>query len=134
MRRTVSFVLVALGVWSCWATFSLTLIYQREYSAFQPTALRAGFFGFQLDVNDALGLGRPSFERGDVLPVITGRELRRTDAPHGRLFVLGDCDGLYVASGRSWEPIEEASAGTSGKRSPTPLCDELTAGSGAGSG
>lgn len=130
-RRLVAVGVVALGLWSCWATLSLTLIYQREYSAFQPTGLRAGFFGFQADVNEALGLGRPSFERGATLPVVEGRELRRTDAPHGQLFVVGDCDGLYISSGRSWEPIEERPAGPIGERSPTPLCDELTADAGA---
>jgi hypothetical protein len=95
------------AAWSCWVNFGLTLIYQREYSGLQPIAIRAGFVGFQLDVNDALGLGPPSVRRGPKLPVVKGEEAFPTHAPHGDLFVVGDCQGLYVSTGRAWEPIEE---------------------------
>ena len=111
VRRLVVTALVVGAAWSCWATFSLTVTYQREYSAFQDTAVRAGFVGFQLDVRDALGLGPLAVRRGSSLPVIKSRILRRTDAPHGQLFVLGNCRALYIATGRAWEPIEEPAAG-----------------------
>jgi hypothetical protein len=111
IRRLVVGALVVAAAWSCWATFSLTVIYQREYSAFQDTAVRAGFVDFQLDVNDALGVGPPSVRRGDALPVIKSPVIRRTNAPHGQLFVVGDCRALYVASGRSWETVEEPAPG-----------------------
>jgi hypothetical protein len=114
-RRTRGLVIGALVVaaaWSCWATFSLTVIYQREYSAFQDTRVRARFVDFGLDVNDTLGLGQPSVRRGTTLPVIKGPIDRRTNAPHGQLFVLGDCRALFVATGRAWEPVEEPAAGS----------------------
>jgi hypothetical protein len=110
-RRVVFAALVVAAAWSCWATFSLTVIYQREYSAFQDTAVRAGFIGFQLDVNDALGLGPPAVRRGSTLPVIKSPIIRRTNAPHGQLFVLDECRALYVASGRAWEAVEEPAPG-----------------------
>jgi hypothetical protein len=104
--------LAVTAAWSCWATFSLTIVYQREYSAFQDTAVRAGFMGFQLDVSDALGIAPPAVRRGASLPVMAGPIARRTNAPHGQLFVLGDCEALYVASGRTWEAVEEPLPGT----------------------
>jgi hypothetical protein len=105
--RIIAIALIVLGAWSVYATFSLALVYQREYSAFQAPSVRASFVDFQLDANESLGIDLPSVSRGDELPVIPNREINRTDAPHGQLFVVGDCDALYLASGRSWEPIEE---------------------------
>src|SRR5439155_23920327 len=43
VRVLVGTVLIAMAAWSCWATLSLTLIYQREYSSFQSQAVRAAF-------------------------------------------------------------------------------------------
>jgi hypothetical protein len=111
IRRLVVAALVVTAAWSCWATFSLTVIYQREYSAFQNIGVRAGFVDFQLDLNDTLGVGPPPVRRGDTLPVIKSPVIRRTNAPHGQLFVVGDCRGLYVASGRAWETVEEPAPG-----------------------
>jgi hypothetical protein len=99
-------VVTMLALWSCWATFALTLTYQREFSGFQPTELRAGYLGFQLDVNEWLGLDPPSVTRVTKLPVIGKAERLRTDVPHGELYVVGDCDELYVSGGRNWQPIE----------------------------
>jgi hypothetical protein len=112
VRRLVGGALIVFAVWSCWATFSLTIIYQREYSAFQDTAVRAGFLDFQLDLNEALGLGSRGVRHGSSLPVVEGRIARRTNAPHGELFVLDKCRALYVASGRTWETIEEPAPGS----------------------
>jgi hypothetical protein len=111
VRRLVVGALVVSAAWSCWATFSLTVIYQREYSAFQDIGVRAGFVDFQLDLNDTIGVGPPSVRRGDTLPVIKSPVIRRTDAPHGQFFVLGDCRALYIASGRAWETVEEPAPG-----------------------
>ena len=88
------------------------MIYQREYSGLQTPALRAGFVGFQLDLNDALGLSLPRVRRGATLPVRPSKfEVLRTTAHHGELFVVGDCEGLFISSGRSWEPVEHRSRG-----------------------
>jgi len=107
MRGLVAMALIVAAIWSCLATLGLTLIYQREYDGFQSTAVRAAFISFQLDVNDALGFGRPSVRRGRKLPVIKGDGFRRTDAPHGQLFVVGNCEGLYISDlGGSWLPVE----------------------------
>ena len=104
---TIVFVAVVLAAWSVWANLSLALIYQREYSAFQSTDLRAEFVDFQLDVNDALGIPFPRFRQGAELPVMRSQVHHRTNAPHGELFVVGDCQGLYISTGRAWEPVEE---------------------------
>jgi hypothetical protein len=70
--------------------------------------VRAGFVGFQLDVNDALGLATPSnIRRGRRLPKLPGKEQDRTRVPLGTFFVVGDCTGLYVSDGRYWEPVEK---------------------------
>jgi len=112
VRRVTVAALIALAAWSCWTTFGLTLIYQREYSGLQTPALRAGFVGFQLDLNDALGLSLPRVRRGATLPVRPSKfEVLRTTAHHGELFVVGDCEGLFISSGRSWEPVEHRSRG-----------------------
>ncbi len=102
---------VAMAAWSCWATFSLTLQSQRLYNYFEPTVAREGFVGSQLDVNNALGLGPPSdVQRGAMLPKTPGFGLRRTTAPLGRFFIIGDCAGLYESDGTVWLPIEPTSA------------------------
>jgi len=107
VRTLAAGALLLMAAWSCWVMFGLALVYQREYSGFQSTAVRAAFFSFQLDVNDKLGLGLPRVRRGPKLtPTINARE-RTTNAPHGELFVVGRCDGLYIANSRDWEPIEE---------------------------
>jgi hypothetical protein len=112
VRNLARGALVALAAWSVWATFSLTLRYQRAYSAFQPTSVRAGFVSFQLDINDTLGLGRPfEVRRGATLPIVAGKEFRRTSAPLGRLFIVGDCTGLFLSTARTWEPVEEKPTG-----------------------
>jgi hypothetical protein len=106
VRALVIAAAVVLAIWSVWSTLSLTLIYQREYSAFQDPAVRAAFFNFQLDVNDALGLGPPKVRHGSKLPAIKPRQVGAPNAPHGQIFEVGNCDGVYIATGQSWEPIE----------------------------
>jgi hypothetical protein len=111
-RRTVVVVaVVALAAWSVWANFSLAVIYGREYSGFQSSQPRAQFIDFQLDLNESLGLGLPSVKHGKRLPLKRSLELLRTDAPHGELFVVGNCEGLYISGGRNWQPVEERQPG-----------------------
>jgi hypothetical protein len=106
-RRALVAGAVALAAWSVWANFGLALIYGREYSGFQSNKTRAQFIDFQLDVNESLGLGLPTVRHGKQLPVKRKEPFRRSDAPHGDLFVVGNCEGLYIASGRSWQTVEE---------------------------
>jgi hypothetical protein len=54
-----------------------------------------------------LGIGFPPVRHGKSLPIKRVVEFRRTDAQHGEHFVVGDCEGLYVAGGRNWQTIEE---------------------------
>jgi hypothetical protein len=107
LRTAVVLAGVVLAAWSVWANGSLGLIYGREYGAFEPSSTRAKFVDFELDVNESLGLGLPSVRHGKHLPVKRSPELLRTSAPHGELFVVGDCNGLYVSGGRDWQVIEE---------------------------
>ncbi len=111
-RRVIAVVLVVLGVWSCWATFSLALRYQRTVSAFADARARQDFVGFQLDVADAVG-GRPDVSQGSRLPYAdAGEEFGERAAPLGAMFVLGDCEGLYVSSRKGWEAIEQRFPGS----------------------
>jgi hypothetical protein len=111
-RRLVAGALAVLAVWSVLATLSLTLQYQRAYSAFQPAEVRARFVGFQLDVSDALGLGPPTdIHRGPTPPVMKGQEFPRTTAPLGRLFIVGNCASVYQSTGKYWQPVEEPPPG-----------------------
>ena len=106
VRNFTTGALVAMAVWSCWTTLSLTLQSQRLFYFWEPTAAREGFVGSQLDVNNALGLGPPSdVQRGAMLPKTPGSGL-----PLGRFFIIGDCAGLYVSDGTVWLPIEPTSA------------------------
>jgi hypothetical protein len=111
-RTLIAGALVVVAAWSCWATFALTLRYQRVYSGIQAPEMRAGFVNFQLDVNDALGLGPPDDVRhGPKLPHLSGQSALRTDAPIGRFFIVGNCDGVYVSNGHEWQPVEEHPSG-----------------------
>jgi hypothetical protein len=120
VRTLIAGALVALAAWSCLATFSLALQYQRAFSTFQTTPIRTGFVAFQLDVNDALGLPGPDIQRGSVLPHAAGKEERRTTAPLGTFFVLPYCAGVYLSNGKEWQPVEESLGDV-----PTPICNRL---------
>ncbi|MFI5045836.1 MAG: hypothetical protein ACHQIG_02135 [Acidimicrobiia bacterium] len=105
-RAGVAAALVALAAFGVWVNVALALEYQRLWAPVAPPELVAGFVGFQHDVAAALGTGDVTVQRGDALPDGTGRA--------GSLFVVGDCDGLYLSDGlgtnavkRSpWIPVE----------------------------
>jgi hypothetical protein len=122
-RAAARWGLVALAAWSCWATLSLTLQYQRLYSAFQRSDARIDFVDLQLDVGDALGTGGPSrVEQGPSLPDPVGAPFRGdSGAALGDYFIVGDCEALYVSSRKGWEQVE----GRLDERTPTPLCDRI---------
>ena len=77
---------------------SAGLVTQRLLGPETPEADRAGFVGFQDDVDRLLGRrpGGTGF----------GEELPAEPSTPGDLFVLGDCDGLYVAGNGLWLPVE----------------------------
>ncbi|MFM8304817.1 MAG: hypothetical protein ACKOA9_11060, partial [Actinomycetota bacterium] len=120
-QGAVAVVLTLCALWTLWATTSVTLIYQREVSAFQSAEARAKFLDFQLDVNGRLGLAAPTVRRGPRLP--ESREWTLSgNPPQGELFVVGDCRRLYISTGQGWELVERRIAGFVG----SPLCDRLT--------
>jgi hypothetical protein len=84
--RPAAIALVPLAAFTIWVNLGLALRYQREYSYNLDAAVVAGFVGFQHDLG-----GNLDVERGDSLP-------GGVRAP-GRLFVVGDCDGLYLSDG-----------------------------------
>jgi len=102
----VAVVLVVLAGWSVWVNVALSAEYQRLWAPVVSSELATGFIGFQQDVAQLLGRGELRVERGDELPNGTARP--------GTLFIVGDCDALYLADGlptnavkrSSWTPIE----------------------------
>ncbi len=100
-------VLVAVAAWSCWVTFGLTLLQQRDFGPLVSTETRARFINFQLGVHETIPGGAPSGvlrQAGLPLP---------PPARANTLLVVGDCAGLYWSDGRFWHPVEEtAETGT----------------------
>ena len=76
---------------------SAGLVTQRLLAATTPEADRASFVLFQDRVDRALGRSPHGVGRGAALPAV---------GVPGDLFVLGDCDGLYVSGHREWIPVE----------------------------
>lgn len=100
--RAVAFGLAALAALSLWVNFGLAILHQRAFSGSLSEDERAGFIGFQHDVDQALPGGtRLELRRGEELP---------KPGPTGRLFVLGDCDGLYWSNGDAWGAVERTGA------------------------
>jgi hypothetical protein len=97
-RVGLAALLVVLAVYGAWVNVALALEYQRLWAPVAPPSLVAGFVGFQHDVADALGVGDVTVERGDALPDGTGRG--------GTLFVVGDCDGLYLSDGLGTDRVK----------------------------
>jgi hypothetical protein len=102
--------LVAAVIFMTWVNLGLALRYQRQWSYNLDPDVVAGFAGFQQDVAGALGSDGLSVERGSELPNGIGRP--------GRLFVVGDCDGLYISDGMElngvkttpWNAVERTAA------------------------
>jgi hypothetical protein len=97
--RIVAVVVLALAVISLWVNFALAFSYQRALYP-QDASERAGFIGFQQDVDDLI----PGGPRGNVQ---FGRELPARGS-RGEMFVVGDCDGLYWSDSREWYAVERA--------------------------
>ena len=96
-QRAVVAGLLVLGLFGVAANGALALVYQRLYSPTIEDDVRAGFVGFQHDVTGA----EPDLRRGDDLP---------DPGPDGRLFVIGDCIGLYRSDGGGWSAVERTAA------------------------
>lgn len=103
-RRIVIASLVLIGAAGAWTTFAQALWYQRVYASPGSEAATADFY----DDRDAL----PSLPVGRGTVVRRGEALPERGAP-GELFVLGECDGLYVSDGATvdelshtnWKPV-----------------------------
>src|SRR3546814_9212560 len=101
----------ALVVVGCWTNLSLALVYQRLYSPNVEPSVIAAFVDTRYDVSQSLGLD-------PAIPLRTGRDLPDT-APRGTLFVVGDCEGLYLSDGMRtdaikhtpWNGVERGEAG-----------------------
>lgn len=98
----------ALGFW---VNISLALSYQRLYSPNAKDDVIAAYLDTTYDVGQSLGLDPAvPIGRGDQVPEF---------APRGSLFVVGDCDGLYLSDGMDtnavkltpWNPVERTEAG-----------------------
>lgn len=76
---------------------SVGLVTQRLLSAEAEQAKRAAFVETQDEIDDLLGRTPRGVASGSALP---------EPGPPGDLFVLGDCDGLYVATQSEWAPVE----------------------------
>lgn len=102
--------LVVAALFMTWVNVGLALRYQRQWSYNLDAGVIAGFIGFQSDVADALGTPPVRVERGSELPPAVGQP--------GRLFVIGDCDGLYLSDGMEtnavkstpWNGVERTAA------------------------
>jgi hypothetical protein len=102
VARAVAIGLATLAALSLWVNFGLAILHQRAFSGSLSEDERAGFIGFQHDVDQALPGGtRLDVRRGEQLP---------EPGPTGRLFVLGDCDGLYWSDGDAWRGVERTAA------------------------
>jgi len=103
-------ILVLLGLFTTWVSFALALRYQREWSYNLDSDVIAGFIGFQKDVNNTLGGGPIAVSQGTTLPDGVGHP--------GKLFVLGNCEALYVSDGMltnavkvtPWNAVEHTNA------------------------
>jgi hypothetical protein len=99
LTRVAAVVVVVLAVVSLWVNFALAFSYQRALYP-QDASSRAGFIGFQQDVDELI----PGGPRGNVQ---FGRELPAR-GERGELFVVGDCAGLYWSDSREWFAVERA--------------------------
>src|SRR3546814_6800251 len=101
----------ALVVVGCWTNLSLALVYQRPSRPPCAPSFHAPFVHPRHDVSQSLGLD-------PAIPLRTGRDLPDT-APRGTLFVVGDCEGLYLSDGMRtdaikhtpWNGVERGEAG-----------------------
>ncbi len=115
-RRPSGAVLVGVGVTAAvvvaaWVNVSLALSYQRLYSPNAKDDVIAGYLDTTYDVAQSVGLDPD-------IPIAAGDRLPDS-APRGSLFVVGDCDGLYLSDGMPtnavkitpWNPVERTEAG-----------------------
>jgi hypothetical protein len=105
-RRALGVAVVVLAIWTAWANFSLSLLYQRLSTPAHEQRQLTGFLGFQRSVDELLHLDDPArVVRGDLLPA-QGRR--------GQLFVVGNCAAFYYSDGHppstlepiAWTPVE----------------------------
>jgi hypothetical protein len=98
IRVVGAILLAALSVFGLWASFSLSVFYQRELGPLVTIPQRAGMVALQQQLDRSL-FGGPSTDVRFVstLPP-TGRALE--------LAVVGSCSAVYQFDGNLWQPVE----------------------------
>lgn len=103
-RRLVIAALVLVGAAGAWTSFAHALWYQRVFASPGSESATAAFYADRRDL--------PSLPVGRGTAVNRGEGLPERGQP-GELFVVGDCDGLYVSDGATvdelshtnWKPV-----------------------------
>jgi Alpha-(1->3)-arabinofuranosyltransferase len=104
-RRATVAVVVVLGLVATWVTFAQGLWYQRVFQSPTDETATEQFVRTRTDLAQLPGLST-------LTPVTQGEHVPTRGDP-GDLFVVGDCDGLYVSSGATvdelshtnWQPV-----------------------------
>lgn len=100
VRIGVLAVVAAVALGGAGVTVAQALWYQRVYASPGDEAATARFFAARAD-RPRLPVGHaPVVHRGERLPA---------SAPAGQLFVVGDCDGLYVSDGSVVDALTRSS-------------------------
>jgi hypothetical protein len=103
-RATIAVVLV-LGLGATWVTFAQAFWYQRVFASPGDEIATRRFVQTRTDAPQLPGIS-------SLTPVVRGEHLP-LDGDPGQLFVVGDCDGLYVSNGATvselshtnWQPV-----------------------------
>jgi hypothetical protein len=96
-RRAVPVAVAALVAAGAWTTVGLGIVHQRERAAIVPEEWRAELFRWRVDLP------------GGSAPIITvptsGWGHRLPEAADGTVAVAGDCLGMYVRVGETWNGV-----------------------------
>jgi hypothetical protein len=102
-RKVGATFLVLLALFEVWATFSLSLFYERDLGPVVTIPQRAALVAFQEHVDRALFGGSASgVQFVTHLP---------KSAPPLTMVVVGDCASVYQFAQSSWQPVEQGAAG-----------------------
>ena len=102
-RRAGAVLLVLLTLFGVWATFSLSLFYQRELGPLVSIPERVGMVAFQQQLDRSLFGGPPTGVR--FVSRLPG------NAQALDLAVIGNCDAVYQFDGNLWQPVELGAGG-----------------------
>ncbi|MGO9343394.1 MAG: hypothetical protein ACLP6E_12885 [Acidimicrobiales bacterium] len=103
LRAVGATLLAVLTLFGLWATFSLSLFYQRELGPLVSIPQRAGMVAFQQQLDRSLFGGPPADVRFVSALPPSGQALE--------LAVVGSCAAVYQFDGNLWQPVELGAAG-----------------------